>query len=222
MVADDRSRCPAALRLQQDCEEAGEEAMPEKTYYEILGVSRGSSLPDIEAAYRGKLKDRGQNGDHPGPRELERAYKTLRDPNLKRKYDTSLADREVAPGTDTMPLADELELEPKLSRPDAEAKPRKPGISLRLVVAGILIAIVLGLLGGLYWKFGFVLRDYSVGSRLVDKNSYGVVGTVVAKEERHVFPGGVETPAYEVRLESDGSLVWYSKAEVNQLYKVVK
>jgi hypothetical protein len=200
-----------------------EHVLSERTYYEVLGITRRASLAEVESAYRSKLKDQARGGKHPDIDELERAYKTLRDPNLKRKYDHSLGEYHGVARVDTRSLAEPVpQPQPEPSKTAAKKRPRKPGVSARLIAAGILIAVALGALAGLYWKFGFLLRDYSVGSRLVDKTTYHPVGTIVAKEEKHVFPDGVESPAYEVRLESDDTLVWYSKAEVNQLYKVTK
>jgi flagellar biosynthesis protein FlhG len=73
-----------------------------RTYYEILGIERTASLPQVERAYRFCLEMYG-NGAlatysllEPGEQEEARqrvreAYEVLRDPARRRAYDLSLA-----------------------------------------------------------------------------------------------------------------------------------
>ena len=73
-----------------------------RTYYEILGIERTASLPQVERAYRFCLEMYGQGALatysllEPGEQEEARAlvreaYEVLRDPARRRAYDLSLA-----------------------------------------------------------------------------------------------------------------------------------
>jgi flagellar biosynthesis protein FlhG len=94
-----------------------------RTYYEVLGIERTASLPQVERAYRFCLEMYGQGALatysllEPGEQEEARAlvreaYEVLRDPARRRAYDLSLAtplfrstrDNGSAPAPSTFPM----------------------------------------------------------------------------------------------------------------------
>ena len=67
--------------------------MNKPDYYNVLGVSRGASGPEIKKAFRKKAKELhpDQNSDNPnaeaGFKEVNEAYDILKDPRKKEMYD---------------------------------------------------------------------------------------------------------------------------------------
>jgi curved DNA-binding protein CbpA len=191
--------------------------MAAKSYYEVLGVKQNVTLPQIEEAYR-SLKKRAEEDRSVDIRQVEIAYNTLRDPNLKRKYNVDLEEgklsetREEKPPVEQPVVPDEV---PPLLRPGSEAK--RP--SIRVIAIFVICSLLLGLAIGLLWTYSYVFKDFGPGTRLENSRTGTFLGTVVAVEDRHIFPNGTVGPAYEVRLESDGSRTWFSRIEINKLYR---
>jgi curved DNA-binding protein CbpA len=79
-----------------NAEDDNEERLCVKTHYETLGVSTTASPAEIKRSYRRKAEkahpDKG--GDHSQMAELNRAYKTLIDPNRRLLYDRTGQDQE--------------------------------------------------------------------------------------------------------------------------------
>lgn len=75
-------------------------------FYEILGVERDASIETIRQAYRQKAKvahpDAG--GDAERFKELERAARTLTDPERRKKYDASSMVSDDVDNTDALAL----------------------------------------------------------------------------------------------------------------------
>ena len=67
--------------------------MSKPDYYNVLGLSRGASAPEIKKAFRKKAKELhpDQNSDNPnaeaGFKEVNEAYDVLKDPRKKEMYD---------------------------------------------------------------------------------------------------------------------------------------
>lgn len=68
--------------------------MPERNYYEVLGVSKSASVDEVHAHYLEKLHqvhpDRNagdEDGAHERTIEVVNAYRTLSDPEARKRYD---------------------------------------------------------------------------------------------------------------------------------------
>ena len=62
-----------------------------RDYYTVLGVTREANLRDIESAYQA-VKEKARNDASITLEEAEKAFETLKDPHLKRKYDADLGE----------------------------------------------------------------------------------------------------------------------------------
>lgn len=79
-----------------------------RTYYEVLGVPRNAEEQQIRQAFRRLARqlhpDSGSQGSTERFREVTEAYRTLMDPERRRRYDETLPARSVAVGWQAGPV----------------------------------------------------------------------------------------------------------------------
>jgi curved DNA-binding protein CbpA len=159
------------------------------TFYEVLQVNSAASQMDIDRAYQRMVQESSYDTTI-NRKDIELAYRTLRDPTQRTLYDYSLS-----------------EVKKKL---DTTAKKKKRTFHrekmfqvLRYCTIGLFI-IVVG-----YWvlRFGYHLKTYSVGDQIYNKQSDTYMGKIVQIQNDHNF-GAVHKTGCLVE-ESDGHQVWY-------------
>ena len=195
--------------------------MAARDHYSILNVGRDATLRQIEDSFR---RLRVQGDDSPAARELDRAYETLRSPNLKRKYDSESAEGRIAL-EGQRPLGDKLAADAAPSpawRPDQNGKPPRPPMSpaTQRALLGALAATLLLVLAVSVWpRYSYLFTTFEKGHHLEAIVSGEFFGEVLAFEAEHSFPGGQRSAAYQVRL-ANGSEQWIPKGDLNQLARI--
>lgn len=193
-------------------------AQNERDYYETLRVTQKAAKAEIDRAYLARKQRTDLSGAEVW--ELERAYATLSDPNLKRRYDSERERTEAA-----SKLADSLGKEKKKKE---TRRPVRLGETKRTaedeqrrnrVLVGLLAALSVILVAVIWWQVGWRFRTFDVGSRLVYQVDGRPAGEVVEYSESHSFPRGVTAPAYRIRLDGNSEARWLSKSAANRLFE---
>lgn len=133
------------------------------SHYDVLEVSPRASAPTIRAAYKSLMQrhhpDRLPSADaqHQAQR-INAAYEVLSDPELRRRYDASLAPtRSRAPERPPSASSASQGAAPRpaaaQSPPISPAAPLSPTVATRLIAAFVVLLSVLGIVGsvGLWW-----------------------------------------------------------------------
>lgn len=180
----------------------------DKTYYEILGIKPDAAKPEIDRAYLA-LKT-GSQLQAEQLWALERAYVSLSDPNLKRKYDAEQLQRSETNQTR------QTRQSSSRGRERAPVDPIVAARRARLVLAVSGLAFALVIYTQVWPHFAVRYRTFPTGTVLVQVVNSQPFGTVVSFEGSHRFPQGKVAPAYLLRLVN-GEERWLPKLEVNAL-----
>ncbi|MFC2173631.1 hypothetical protein ACFLU6_13525 [Acidobacteriota bacterium] len=184
-----------------------------QTYYELLNLTIEANLMDIEKAYTA-TKEKARNDPNIDMAAVTKAFETLKNPNLKRKYDSDLAEGRVAKyHPEAVPRKEEQE------RYDFAKKRKKKRVLQNPAVAipfFLVLLIILGTTVYLRWGHLIFLPTYESGTELVYKHDSQSFGTVLEFQSAHRFEGGVSEAAYKVRL-LNGSEIWVQKTELNKI-----
>jgi len=183
----------------------------ERNHYQVLGVSYECTKPEVDRAYLA-LKTSGKL-DAAALWELERAYVTLCDVNLKRKYDADLRRQAVRPPAKA--AAPESATPPRPG-PVPPHRPMRPATRIALLAGSGLVLLVVFMLRVwpmVAWRF----QTFDAGTRLVSRSDGVPFGVVLQYESAHIFPSGSRSPAYRLQLSAGDVERWLTKEEVNQL-----
>ena len=167
-----------------------------KGYYEILRVSPGAGRQEIHLAYI-FLRDAYKNGQKSlDITTIRLAHKTLRDPVLRRQYDSGPTPR--------------FRL---LTR---------PGGGSRLNSGALVVGLVVVLLGVLVFAFDLQAHfvTFEVGSDLYWKKTSKPLGTVLDYSQEHRFDDGHGSSAYQIQLDAGGEPTWFPALDLNRNCKV--
>lgn len=121
------------------------------TWYDILGVDRDADTDRIKAAWR-DATDKFEPGSGSGQfRLFNEAADVLLDPERRRAYDATLAERETAP--EPAPAAPTAPVPDAVDESERPAEPGRRGLLFPVVAALTALAVVAALVaGGLVWK----------------------------------------------------------------------
>jgi curved DNA-binding protein CbpA len=183
-----------------------------KDYYSLLGVTHDATLMDIEEAYA-KTREKARMDRNIDFEPVLKAYETLKDPNLKRKYDSDLADGLLSK---YHPEAKPTKTEPE--RFDFTKRKEKRIMANPAIGISLLLGLLVVMAAILYWQFGSLIFSptHADGTELVNRHSRATFGTVVDYHSSHQFPKGTTMAAYQIRLAS-GNVVWMRKDEINRI-----
>lgn len=163
-------------------------------YYEVLRLTRTATQMDIDRAYARLVKEASFN-DKLNRKEIEVAYRALRDPTQRSLYDYSLdEDRKRVETT---------------QRHKLKAQKRQSILQNSRYVVAVLLLIALVYVS---LRFGYRLKNYSEGETLYLKSTNALVGKVIRKEDDHSF-GSVRADAYLIE-KSNGQQVWLPESDL--------
>jgi hypothetical protein len=159
---------------------------------EMLGVSPNSSREEIQLAFVLRRREVATSGEFTDA-QMRAAYEMLVDPNRR-----AGAVREA------------------VQRPAPTRQRQSEHKSVNTVtLLGVLLCVLVAILAFSVWPaYGYRFRSFEPQDRLLNANTRKPYGVVLEASNAYTFSNGKVGRAYRVRLESDGSEVWYPASDV--------
>jgi len=160
----------------------------------MLGVSPNSSREEIQLAYVLRKREIAASGEH-SEAEVKAAYETLLNPG-RRGAEGSRTQVRPAPGGRRGRTSERTSVN-------------------TVALLGLLLCVLVGVLAFHIWPtYGYRFRTFEANDQLLDARTKKPYGVVLEARTDHIFSNGKVGPAYRLRLESDGSEVWYPASDV--------
>jgi hypothetical protein len=159
------------------------------TLYEVLQVNPAASQVDIDRAYQRMVKESSYDTSI-NRKDIELAYRTLRDPTQRTLYDYSLSE-------------DKKKVENTAKHKRIAIKREKAFELLRYCVIGLFIIAVA------FWalRYGYHFKSYAVGDQVYYKSTDVYLGKILQIQSNHNF-GGATTRAILIQTR-EGDQIWF-------------
>ena len=164
------------------------------TLYEVLRVNSAASQVDIDRAYQRMVQESSYDTSL-NRKDIELAYRTLRDPTQRTLYDYSLSE-------------DKKKVETTAKHKKIEFRREKAFEVLRYCVIGLFLIVAV------FWgmRYGYHLKSYSVGDNIYYKSTDLPLGKIVKIQNDHLF--GYMQKAGALIQTKDGDQVWYPMSDL--------
>jgi curved DNA-binding protein CbpA len=174
------------------CHNGGEGVMA--TLYEVLRVNSAASQVDIDRAYQRMVTESSYDTSI-NRKDIELAYRTLRDPTQRTLYDYSLSE-------------DKKKVEITAKHKKIAFKREQAFDVLRYCVIGLFLIV------GVFWwmRYGYHLKSYSVGDNIYYKSTDAPLGKIMQIQSNHSF-GSARADGVLIQTK-EGTQVWYPLSDL--------